>query len=150
MYDNSVKVPTMIRWPGKIKPGIVTDLAANLDLYATFATLAGGDQPKDLQGYISKEFSGTLLLGEAIPRKQWLYSQGRALAFRSGNYKIHLFSKDRSSNPDTRRQEPLDKHDPPLLFDLSTDIEEQNNLSSKHPEIVARLLKEMTAFRSSK
>ncbi|MFP6901245.1 MAG: sulfatase [Opitutales bacterium] len=149
-WEGGYRVPGIFRWPGKIKPGTVDDLAANLDLYATFATLAGGDQPSDLQGYISRDFSGALLRGEAGPRKQWLYSQGRTLAFRSGNYKIHLFSKDRSSNPNTRRQEPLDKHDPPLLFDLSTDMGEQKNLSSKHPEIVARLLKEMTAFRSTK
>ena len=149
-WEGGYRVPGIFRWPGKIKPGTVDDLAANLDLYTTFATLVGGDQPKDLKGYISKDFSGVLLRGEAGPRKQWLYSQGRTSAFRSGNYKIHLFSKDRSSNPDTRRQEPLDKHDPPLLFDLSKDIGEQRNLSSKHPEIVARLLKEMNAFRSSK
>ena len=149
-WEGGYRVPGIFRWPGKIKSGTVDDLAANLDLYATFSTLAVGDHPKDLQGYVSKDFSGVLLRGEASPRKQWLYSQGRALAFRSGNYKIHLFSKDRSSNPDTRRQEPLDKHDPPLLFDLSTDIGEQKNLSSEHPEIVTRLLKEMNAFRSSK
>ena len=143
-------MPGIFRWLGKIKPGIVTDLAANLDLYATFATLAGGDQPKDLQGYISKDFTGTLFRGEASPRKQWLYVHGATLAFRSGKYKIHLASKDRSSNPDTRRQEPLKRYHPPLLFDLSTDVGEQKNLSSEHPEIVTRLLKEMKAFRSSK
>ena len=146
-WEGGYRVPGIFRWPGKIKPAVIDDLAANLDLYATFASLAGGDQPKDFKGYISKDFSGALLRGEASPRKQWLYSQGRALAFRSGNYKIHLASKDRSSNPDTRRQEALAKHDPPLLFDLSKDMGEQRNLSSKHPEIVARLLKEMTTFR---
>ena len=149
-WEGGYRVPGIFRWLGKIKPGIVTDLAANLDLYATFATLAGGDQPKDLQGYISKDFTGTLFRGEASPRKQWLYVHGATLAFRSGKYKIPLASKDRSSNPDTRRQDPLKRHHPPLLFDLSTDVGEQKNLSSEHPEIVTRLLKEMKAFRSSK
>ncbi len=149
-WEGGYRVPGIFRWPGKIKPAVVDDLAANLDLYATFATLADGEQPKDLQAFISKDFSGTLLRGEAGPRKQWLYVHGSTSAFRSGKYKIHLASKDRSSHPDTRRQEPLDKHVSPLLFDLSTDMGEQNNLSEKHPEIVARLLKEMKAFRSSK
>jgi arylsulfatase A len=147
-WEGGYRVPGIFRWPGRIKPAVIEDLAANLDLYATFATLAGGQQPQGLRGYISKDFSGTLLRGEASPRKQWLYSHGSTTAFRSGKYKIHLASKDRSSHPDTRRQESLDKHDPPLLFDLSTDIGEQNNLSSRHPGIVARLLKEMAAFRS--
>ena len=147
-WEGGYRVPGIFRWPGRIKPAVIDDLAANLDLYATFATLAGGQQPQGLRGYLSRDFSGTLLRGEAGPRKQWLYSHGSTSAFRSGKYKIHLASKDRSSHPDTRRQEPLDKHDPPLLFDLSTDIGEQNNLSLKHPGIVARLLKEMAAFRS--
>ena len=149
-WEGGYRVPGIFRWPGKIKPGTINGLAANLDLYATFTTLAGGEQPKGLQGYISKDFSGTLLRGEPSPRKQWLYVHGATLAFRSGKYKIHLASKDRSSNPDTRRQEPLNKHDSPLLFDLSTDMGEQKNLSSENPEIVTRLRQEMKAFRSSK
>ena len=149
-WEGGYRVPGIFRWPGKIKPAVIDDLAANLDLYATFSTLVGGDQPKDLQGYISKDFSGTLLRGEPSPRKQWLYVHGATLAFRSGKYKIHLASKDRSSHPDTRRQEPLKRHDPPLLFDLSTDMGEQKNLSSEHPEIVTRLHQEMKSFRSSK
>jgi len=146
-WEGGYRVPGIFRWPGKIKPAVVDGLAANLDLYATFATLVGGEQPKALQGYVSKDFSGTLLRGEASLRKQWLYVHGATSAFRSGKYKIHLASKDRSSHPDSRRQEPLDKHNPPLLFDLSTDVGEQKDLSSEHPEIVARLLKEMMTFR---
>lgn len=78
--------------------------------------------------------------------KQWLYSSG-AIAFRSERYKIHVSTKDRSSNPDTRRREPIAWHDPPLLFDLSEDLGEQHDISADHPEIVEQLIKEMAAFR---
>jgi len=149
-WEGGYRVPGIFRWPGRIKPGTVKGLAANLDLYATFATLAGGDQPGELAGYISRDFSGALLGGEAPPRRQWLYQQGGTLAFRSGDYKIHLASKDRSSHPDTRRGEPLARHDPPLLFDLAADTAEQANIAAAHPRIVARLLEEMKAFRSGR
>jgi len=148
-WEGGYRVPGIFRWPGKIKPGTVDGLAANLDLYSTFATLTGGEESKGLQGFISKDISGVLLRGAASPRKKWFYSSG-SIAFRSGNYKIHLSSKKRSSNPDTRAREPITKHDPPLLYDLSTDVGEKKNIAADHPEIIARLLKEMTEFRGLK
>ena len=148
-WEGGYRVPGMFRWPGRIESGEVGGMAANLDLYATFATLTGGEQPTELQGYISKDLSGVLLRGEASPRKKWFYNAG-SIAFRSGDYKIHLSSKDRSGNPDTRGREPMAKYDPPLLFDLSSDIGEQKSLTADHPDIVARLLKELAAFRGDK
>jgi arylsulfatase A len=145
-WEGGFRVPGIFRWPGKIAPEQVDGMAANLDLYATFATLAGGLQPKEKAGYISKDLSGVLLRGEASPRKAWLYTGG-ATAFRSGDYKIHLSTKSRSSNPDTRKREAVATHDPPLLFNLSSDLGEQKNIGADHPEIVSRLLKEMAAFR---
>lgn len=139
-------MPGIFRWPGHIEPGVVDDMAANLDLYATFATLTSGSQPTELNDYISQDLSGVLLRGEQSPRTQWFYTGG-VTAFRSGDYKIHLSMKDRAGNPDTRRGEPIDRHAPPLLFDLSSAIGERNNIAAEHPEIVERLLEEMEAFR---
>ncbi len=149
-WEGGYRVPGIFRWPGKIKPGVVDGMGANLDLFATFAKLASGSEPdnatKTQQGYVSRDLTGTLLQNEPSPRNQWLYDSG-AMAFRSGQYKIHLSTKDRSSNPDTRKREPIAQHNPPLLFDLSADIGEQLNVSADHPEIVSKLLKEMAIFR---
>lgn len=148
-WEGGYRVPGIFRWPGKIEPGVVDGLAANLDLYATFASLAGVDLSEDVTsqaGFISKDLTGMLLENQPSPRTKWFYSTG-AIAFRSGNYKIHLSTKDRSSNPDTRRREPMQRHDPPLLYDLSKDIGERQNIAADHPEVVQRLLKEMAAFR---
>ncbi len=146
-WEGGFRVPAIFHWPGKISPGTIHDMAANLDLYATFATLTGGSQPTEQSGYISQDLSGVLLRGERSPRTQWYYG-GNATAFRSGNYKIHITSKPRSSNPDTRKREPPEKHDPPLLFDLAADVGEQNNINSGNPKVVNRLLREMNAFRN--
>ncbi|MEC8942076.1 MAG: sulfatase-like hydrolase/transferase, partial [Verrucomicrobiota bacterium] len=144
-WEGGLRVPGIFRWPGKIKPGVVDGMAANLDLYATFAVLAGAkDVPSDKPGWKSRDLSGVLLRAEKSPRTQWLY--GRS-AFRSGKYKIHLTSKKRSSNPDTRQREPVTKYDPPMLVDLEKDPGETTDLGKKHPEVVARLLKEMKEFR---
>ncbi len=92
-----------------------------------FAQLAG-DEPLSSDttvqhGYISKDLAGVLFQNESSPRKQWLYNSG-AIAFRSGDYRIHLSTKERSSNPDTRKREPIARHEPPLLFDLEEDVSE--------------------------
>lgn len=154
-WEGGYRVPGIFRWPGKIKPAVVDDLAANLDLYSTFANLAGDEKSSKLPeattsqlGFISRDLSGTLLRNQPSPRNQWLYAGG-ALAFRSGKFKIHLSTKDRSSNPDTRKREPVAKHDPPLLFDLSKDVGEQNNIAAQHPDIVERLLAEMKTFQGN-
>jgi arylsulfatase A-like enzyme len=149
-WEGGYRVPGIFRWPGKIKPAEMDGLATNLDLYATFTTLTGGEQPKGLQGFISKDMSGALLNEEKSPRQKWFYSHGGALAFRSGKYKIHLGTKDRSSSPDTRARELVAKHDPPLLYDLSADIGEQKNIAVIHPQLIVRLLKEMKEFRGLK
>ena len=52
-WEGGYRVPGIFNWPGKIKPGEVDGLAANLDLYATFATLSGGEQPRGLPGFIA-------------------------------------------------------------------------------------------------
>ena len=52
-WEGGYRVPGIFHWPGKIKPATVPGMAANLDLYATFATLTGGQQPQELPGYQS-------------------------------------------------------------------------------------------------
>ncbi|MBC7820554.1 MAG: sulfatase [Planctomycetaceae bacterium] len=51
MYEPSLRMPLLARWPGVIKPGSVnTDLVQNLDFAETFLDLAGLEAPSDMQG----------------------------------------------------------------------------------------------------
>ena len=51
MYEPSLRVPLIARWPGKIKAGSVNkDLVQNLDFAPTFLELAGAEIPADMQG----------------------------------------------------------------------------------------------------
>ena len=44
MYDHSIRVPTAVRWPGKVRPGTVIDeVVSNLDWFPTLLTMAGVD-----------------------------------------------------------------------------------------------------------
>ncbi len=51
MYEESLKTPLLVRWPGNIKAGSVNnDIVSNLDFAETFLDLAGVDVPSDMQG----------------------------------------------------------------------------------------------------
>lgn len=146
-WEGGFRVPGIFYWPEHIMPGQVDGMAANLDLFATFAALTGGQEPSDKPGYISINLAGTLLSQKPSPRTQWLYTGGGAEAFRSGRYKIHLSTKTHSSDPDTRKRVAPIRQDPPLLFDLESDVSEQTNIASSKPDEVTRLLTEWKTFR---
>ena len=52
MYEESLVMPLLVRWPGVVKPGSVnTDIVSNLDFAETFLDIAGVKSPKDMQGH---------------------------------------------------------------------------------------------------
>lgn len=51
MYEESLKTPLLVRWPGRIQPGSVNNaIVSNLDFAETFLDVAGIDVPDDMQG----------------------------------------------------------------------------------------------------
>ena len=51
MYEESLRMPLIARWPGHTKPGTInSDLVQNLDFAQTFLDIAGVEQPSDMQG----------------------------------------------------------------------------------------------------
>ncbi len=48
LYDQSLRVPTVIRWPGTVKPGtVVQQTTTSLDFFPTLAAMAGASVPRD-------------------------------------------------------------------------------------------------------
>lgn len=61
MYEESFRTPLMVRWPGKVKPGSVSDaMVMNLDFPELFLEVAGAAVPDDMQGRSFKQ----VLMGE--------------------------------------------------------------------------------------
>ena len=51
IYEESLRVPLLVRWPGQVKPGSVCDeLVLNLDYPETILEMAGHEVPADMQG----------------------------------------------------------------------------------------------------
>ena len=51
MYEESLRMPLVVRWPGHVKPGSLSDeIVLNLDFAETFLDVAGESIPDDMQG----------------------------------------------------------------------------------------------------
>ena len=68
VYDSGIRVPLVVRWPGKVEPGSAReDLVCFLDLAPTMLALAGIDRPKHLQGQV-------FLGDDRAPEREYVYA----------------------------------------------------------------------------
>ena len=133
MYDNSIFVPTAIRWPGKIAPNSALDLpVANLDWYPTLLNLTGVPLPKG-ETIRGRDITPALL-GKAIEWPDVCY----------GEYSTHHQSKThmrmiRTSNWKLVRDFLNPERDE--LFDLKNDPAESRNVigQKKNAAVVREL-----------
>ena len=140
-WEGGVRVPAVFYWPGTIKPGTSSAFIVNTDVYATLATLTGA-RVKEGEAIDSHDISGVLLSGAKSPRTKHIYYFRQSMAYRSGDYKIHFMTRNRTRDPETGKQEPSIRCNPPLLFNVRADIEESEDIAMDHPEIVTRLTSE--------
>jgi arylsulfatase A-like enzyme len=128
LYEGGIRVPMIAYLPGTVAAGESDHVSAFWDVLPTLADLAGAPVPDDIDG-ISMLPTLTGQGGqEQHDHLYWeFHEQGGRVAVREGDWK-------------GVRYDVLDDPDSPLeLYDLSTDIGEQNDVADQHPEVVARL-----------
>ena len=136
-FEGGMREPCIMWWPGKIRPGVVNDLGATMDIYTTILTLAGAKVPDD-RVVDGLDLSAALFETGPSPRKVVFYYRGAKLyAIRKGPYKAHFFTKSAYGRDKEVR------HDPPLLYHLGHDPSEKYNISEAHPEVLAEIQKEV-------
>lgn len=122
-YEGGVRVPFIVRWPGKIEAGSTTDFLGYFpDIMPTLAELAGVEAPEASDGVSILP----TLLGHPDQQTQheylyWEMDDQRAV--RWGDWKAVQSSKSESFE----------------LYDLKDDPSEDNDLSGSHPDVVARM-----------
>jgi len=136
-FEGGMREPCIMWWPGTIKPGVVHDIGATMDVYTTILTLAGAKVPDD-RVVDGMDLSPVLHGTGPSPRKVVFYYRGARLwAIRKGLYKAHFstrlaYGKDKEV-----------RHDPPLLYHLGRDPSEKYDISKDHPEVLADIQKEV-------
>lgn len=136
--EGGFRIPTIVRWPGKVPAGrVCSEMATTMDLLPTFAYLAGATPPTDR--VIDGKDIRPLIFGQAgakSPHHVFYYYAGSQLqAVRSGPWKLFVPLKTPQRHPHYRGKGPF----PTLLFNVVEDVGCQHNVADGHPEIVNRL-----------
>jgi arylsulfatase A-like enzyme len=124
LYEGGVRVPFLVSWPAKIKPGIYEKPVIALDFLPTSLAAAGEEQPKDLDGVNLLPF----LTGEAsgVPHETLFWRSGGfggKHSVRRGDWK--LVSEGSKA---------------PELYDLAADVGESKDLAREKPEVGGELM----------
>ncbi|MGE3808744.1 MAG: sulfatase, partial [Gemmataceae bacterium] len=138
MFEGGLRVPAMIRWPGRLPAGEVRDQAAHgCDWLPTVAELCNIKVEHDIDG---RSLVPVIKSAKApTPHKviHWQTGTGDKShwAVRQGDWKL-------LGNPqDTSDKAPLGPGDRLFLVNLAEDVSEMKNLAAQHPERVKELQK---------
>lgn len=142
MYEESLKTPLIVRWPGEVAPNSVnTSMVSNVDLAATFLDLANATIPDDLHGRSLVPF----FQGETPP--DWRTS-----------FYYHYYEYPASHCVERHYGVRTDRHkliyfyqiDEWELYDLETDPDELNSVyeDPAYADIVTELNAELTRLRA--
>jgi len=135
LYEGGIREPAIFKWPGKIKPGTVSDaIITSMDFYPTILEITGQPLRPDL--HIDGKSLVPLLKGDANKIHEATYYHyphrsnqkgGPSSAIRDGDYKLILFLNE-------NRLE---------LYNIKSDIGETNNLAPKLPELTNHLYEKL-------
>ena len=143
-WEGGMREPGIFWAPGKIKPGVITDLGSTMDLFATFSSIAGAALPDD-RILDSHDLSPTLFNQTASERKSIVYYRGSEIyAVRKGDFKAHYITQGAYGEFGKREEHKL-----PLLYNISQDPSEQYDIANKHPEIIDQI-EELVSKHNSK
>jgi arylsulfatase A-like enzyme len=145
-WEGGHRVPFLVRWPEKVKPGTTSDqLLCLTDLMATIAAITGVELPPNA-AEDSFDMLPALAGTATAPIRPYLLTQafagGRTLSIRRGDWKYLDHPGSGGNHYETHpRLKPLHIPDtaPGSLYDLRTDPGERTNLLQAKPEIVQEL-----------
>lgn len=141
MHEGGIRVPLIARWPGKIEAGTVTDHpSAFWDFLPTACELAKVEVAKAGDGI---SYLPTLL-GKTDQQKKheylyWASQEGEtAVGVRWGNWKLVQYRGKKKRGASKNSNPVIDQQW--RLYDLSSDIGEENDIAEQHPDVVDQIL----------
>lgn len=132
IYEAGTRVPFIVTWPGKIKPGTSKALMSHIDLFASMASLVKEEIPSGAAGDSENQLAA--MLGKDKKGRKYVIESSGVLAVTTGDWKYimpHQKKTKKSSNNNIKQQGQL--------YHLKKDISEKENVVAKYPKKVQKL-----------
>jgi arylsulfatase A-like enzyme len=137
IYEGGNRMPFVVRWPNRIKPGVSDALICQVDLLASLAALTGQTYDK-ATAPDSQNVMAALLDKSSKGRETMVeHVHSGVLALRMGQWKLIV--------PGKGTRENLEKAQ---LYDLSKDIAEKENVAKEHADVVEKMFVILEAERA--
>ncbi len=142
--EGGVRVPFVVSWPGRVKPGVFEPPAIQLDLHATALAAAGAMAPPEwkldgvnLLPFLSGEKSGA-------PHDALYWRFGQQMALRSGDFKLVRY--DSNADTQTGARQPVTAA---KLYNLRDDLGETKDLAATQPDKLKELQAKWDAWNAT-
>jgi len=138
IYEGGTRVPFIVRWPARIKPGKTAALITHTDFILSFADLLNVKIPEGAAPDSRNALKA--LLGDDPKGSDYLVEEAAGYALRHGDWKLVM---------EPLKKNAKDKQAAPRfeLYNLSIDIGEQDNVAASHPEKVEQLSRILIKIR---
>lgn len=145
IFEGGTRIPFIVHWPGRVKPGVSDALISQVDLPRSLAALTGGKFTP--AGAPDSENVLPALLGQSRKGRQTLVEQATGLALRDGAWKYIAPNNGAKFNKSTNTEMGNDPQ--PQLYNLSTDLGETRNLASAEPARVTQMSAALEKLRNA-
>lgn len=154
-FENGIRTPIMVSWPGKVVPGVSKEFASAIDLFPTACAAAGVEAPRGLPGL-------NLMDGEAVSGREIMFGVTHAIHNMTpgnpdgtlqyqwavqGDYKVIVRYKGENKTGYARvhnwDQEPV------RFYNLAADPGETDNLAEKqggHRAVMQKMIEKLESW----
>ena len=144
-FEGGTRVPFVVRWPARVKPGVSNALVGQVDFLPTFAALVGQTDP------VATAPDGRNLLpsflGDDPTGRDTLVEHAGTLAIRRGPWKFIPTSNGPKKSGPTNME--LGNDTMPQLYDLVADPGETKNVAQDHPRELDQLRDDLAKERKT-
>ncbi|MCA3741086.1 sulfatase-like hydrolase/transferase [Phenylobacterium sp.] len=156
-WDGGIRVPFIMSWPAKLRPGVSDRPVSSLDILPTIAAVAGAQTPKAAEGLDLVRLMGSG--GRARAERTLFWRMGPNHVVRTDRWSLVVVNKSETAeDPESLVGRPVPDGVPAtvsplgqytLLYDIRVDPGQTVDVAARHPEVVSDLKRRFAAWDAS-